>query len=231
VLGTYTISPKVQPQTFAALKAALSADRLETYRPANGTDEDTICCHLWNLALCESLLPMLQTLEIVFRNTIHHAIGQALSSPQWILNGPPFLGDLERAAIEEARQSLQQVRKPVTEPRMVAELRFGFWTSLADRRYDRLWPRIIRTAFPAMPNSIRTRNEISARINGVRRLRNAVFHHHSIWHWADLRQQHEDGYTVIGWIAPDMAMLIRRIDRFSSVHDAGASAFQSNLPA
>ncbi len=220
----------MQPQTLAAIKTALSPDRLDAYRPAGGTDEDPVCCHLWNLALCESLLPMLQTLEIVFRNTLHQAIGHAFVSPQWILKGPPFLGDLEKAAVDEARHSLLQARKPVTEPRMVAELRFGFWTSLADRRYDRLWPKIIKTAFPSMPNTIRTRNEISARINGVRRLRNAVFHHHSIWHWADLQQQHDDGYTVIGWIAPVMVSLTRSIDRFPSVHAGGAGAFKPSLP-
>jgi hypothetical protein len=105
---------------------------------------------------------------------MHGAIGQALQSPQWILNGPNFMGQMELDAVEDARQSLIQAHKPVTEPRLVAELRLGFWTSLADRRYDRLWPKIIKTAFPSMPNGIRTRNEISSRINGVRRLRSST---------------------------------------------------------
>jgi hypothetical protein len=174
---------------------------------------------------------MLQTLEIVFRNTMHGAIGQALQSPQWILNGPNFMGQMELDAVEDARQSLIQAHKPVTEPRLVAELRLGFWTSLADRRYDRLWPKIIKTAFPSMPNGIRTRNEISSRINGVRRLRNAVFHHHSIWHSSDLLKQHADGYTVIEWISPAVGALTRAIDRFPAVQAGGAAAFRPILPS
>jgi hypothetical protein len=172
---------------------------------------------------------MLQTLEVVFRNALHRSIGEAVRSENWLSNGPSLLLPPEMETLEKTRDVLRRQNKPLTEPRMVAELHFGFWTSLADSRYDRMWPKIIKSAFPSMPNHIRTRGEISARINGVRKLRNAAFHHHSIWHWNNLIQQHENGYVVIGWISPEMEKIAREVDRFHKILSEGTNPFKKLL--
>lgn len=220
----------MQQEIALQLKIALSEERFEAYRPTNGSDSDVICHYLWNLSLSESLICMLQTLEVVFRNTLHKSVGKALNSSEWILNGPQFLGQTEKLAIEKAKEDLIKQNKDVTEARMVAELHFGFWTSLADSRYDRLWPKIIKNAFPQMPNSIRTRGEISIRVNRVRKLRNAVFHHHSIWHWKNLNQQYLDGYTIIDWISSETAQIAKSIDRFPQILNSNPNEFKKRIP-
>jgi hypothetical protein len=125
----------------------------------------------------------------------------------------------------EAVQALKTRGKPFTAGYLVAELKFGFWTSLVDSCYHRLWPKIIKAVVPAMPNSIRTREEISKRLNEVRFLRNAVSHHHSIWHWPNLRDRHETIHTLIDWIEPAYGEFIKDQDRFPEVLKGGLEVY------
>lgn len=107
--------------------------------------------------------------------------------------------------------------KALTPGYMISELKFGFWTTLFDAHYDKLWHKIIQPVFPNMPNRIRTRREVSRRINSVRHLRNSVSHLHSIWHWRDLKNRHSEIYELLDWIEPEFGRFIRRQDRFLAV--------------
>ncbi len=160
---------------------------------------------------------MLQQLEVAFRNTLHHSIGAAWGDPQWLLNGLSILDVREAEKVRDAKISLQKQMKRVTEDDLVGELSFGFWTSLSDSRYDRNWPKFIKAAFPYCINAMRTRDEISSRANRLRKLRNAVFHHHSIWHWRDLEQHHRDGFALMSWISPELTRITQQQDRFPAV--------------
>jgi hypothetical protein len=163
---------------------------------------------------------MLQQLEVAFRNTLHQSIGSVWNDPVWLTNGLAILDPREVKKIQTAKQALHGQRKSITEDDLVGELSFGFWTSLSDARYNRYWPRFVKMAFPLCLNAHRSRDQISSQINPLRKLRNAVFHHHSIWHWSDLEQHHRNGLAVIGWISPELARLTRQQDRFPAVFAA-----------
>ncbi|MGB8353854.1 MAG: hypothetical protein WCD79_08220, partial [Chthoniobacteraceae bacterium] len=96
---------------------------------------------------------------------------------------------------------------------------------LADSRYDKMWHKIIKSVFPAMPNAIRNRPEISKRLNSVRQLRNAISHHHSVWHWADLQKRHNDTLTLLEWMEPEYSKWIKSHDRFSAAFAEGHRKF------
>ena len=88
-------------------------------------------------------------------------------------------------ALEKARTKLRRERKRPDVGRIIAELNFGFWTSLLDRRYEQvLWPAMIKQVFPHMPRRQRTRVNLVERFNEVRQLRHRIFHHESIWYWS-----------------------------------------------
>jgi hypothetical protein len=171
------------------------------------------------------LYPCLQALEIGFRNSIHLAVSQVTSNPNWILRGDLLKGDPEREMHAAALEALRVRNKPHTAGYLISELKFRFWTTLCDSRYERLWHQAIRLVVPGMPNHIRTRREVSKRMNEVRRLRNAVSHHHSIWHWADLGHHHETIHEVLGWIAPEYDHFVRRNDRFPEVFKKSPEAY------
>ena len=210
---------------FQKLERSLSAPRLDSYRKLGGGEQGALCRYLWNIALCEALYPSLQILEVGFRNSVHSEIATVTGAPEWLGTELAFLFESEKTRITEAKDGLKKTGKPVTEPFLIAELSFGFWTSLLDVRYDRLWHKIIMGVFPAMSRTIRTRAEASARMSVIRKLRNAAFHHHSIWHWHDLEKKHSDIHTLIEWMCPSSAKIARSLDRFLTVYSGKAEQF------
>jgi hypothetical protein len=179
------------------LERALSVPRLDSYRVGRGDEHDTLCRYLWNTALCESLYPVLQILEVSFRNAVHAEIACSPAGPAWVKDESGFLGSHEKRRIAEAKNSLSVKGTPITEPSLVAELNFGFWTCLLHSRYERVWSRIIGGVFPHMPARIRTRQEAAERMGAVRKLRNAALHHHSIWDLGNLVKQHQNIHALV----------------------------------
>lgn len=159
----------------------VSPPRYHAFRDG-GTDAEALARYLWNTALCESLYPVFQILEVGFRNAVHTEIGNETGVPHWLSHTPHFVQARELSVIDQARLGLQKERKPVDEARLVAKLSFGFWTCLLDSPYDQTWHRIIRQVVPLMPRRQRTRQNLSSHLHSVRKLRNLTFHHHAIWH-------------------------------------------------
>ena len=212
---------------FIRLERVCSQIRLYSYRSTDGTNKETLCRYLWNIALCESLYPSFQILEVSFRNAVHLEIQKVTNVSEWLISEPAFLYQDERRAIRDSKQSLQDRKGTVTEPFLVAEMGFGFWTSLLDSRYDRIWHRIIAHVFPNMPRTIRTRGNASKPMNKVRKIRNAASHHHSIWHWHDLPDQHKEMHSLINWICSSASIMAKSIDRFPGIHSGGPKQFDA----
>jgi hypothetical protein len=206
---------------FNNLERVLSKDRFDSYKQSGAENAEALKLYLWNIALCESLYPSCQILEVGIRNAIHLEISKAIKEPNWLNQEHGFLYEDEQAAIKKAKESVRKRCGDCPEARLVAEMSFGFWTSLFDSRYETMWHKIIGGVFPNMPRIIRTRGEVSKRMNAVRRLRNAAFHHHSIWHWKDLEQQHKEIHTLIGWICTSISEIAIGIDRFPTIYNSG----------
>lgn len=204
----------------------VSPPRYHAFRDG-GTDAEALARYLWNTALCESLYPVFQILEVGFRNSVHTEIGNEAGISQWLLNPPLFIQPREVEAIEQARQGLRKEHKPVDEARLVAKLSFGFWTCLLDKPYDQVWHRIIRQVVPLMPRRQRTRQNLSSHLHSVRKLRNLTFHHHAIWHHPGLLNIHRQSVEVIEWFGVSLGPVNGILDRFPDVLAAGPEAFRS----
>jgi hypothetical protein len=101
---------------------------------------------------------------------------------------------------------------------LIAELSFGFWTALLDKRYEQqLWPKIIKASFPGMLNSERTIAKLRHRFHFIRKFRNRIFHYEAIWHWQNLPQVHTEIIEAISWIEPCLLDLIK-LDRFVATY-------------
>ena len=207
----------------------ISTPRLDSYRRNSEAPEEALCKYLWNIRLCESLYPSLQVLEVGFRNALHTQVGIATKTPEWLKQRLGILYTDELAHIDDAEAALRDRNKAVTEAYLVSELRFGFWTSILDGRYERLWHRIIKDVFPNMPRNIRTTGDASVVMNQVRRLRNAALHHHSIWHWSDLEAQHKSMHLMLGWICDSLLLIARSVDQSPAVLSAGYSCFMPTV--
>ena len=140
------------------------------------------------------------------------------------------LATQDLTAYEEIKSRISNHKIPETAGQIVANSDFGFWIRLLNSRYENiLWPRLLRSAFPSMPNRIRTRKKLSNRLNKIRAMRNRVFHYEPIWNDASLAQKHEEIYETIGWIDLHVANVTRLLDRFPGVHKSGPERFEQLL--
>jgi len=205
---------------FDNLKKSLSASRFAGYHQ-RGNEVDALAKYLWNTRICEALYPSLQMLEVTFRNRVHSEIGNQASDPTWLTNEIGFLPPEGKECINKAKETLERDGCPVTEDYLVSEMKFGFWTSLLNAKYELMWHKLLPGVFPHIPTRIRTRGDISALMNKIRRLRNAAMHHHSIWHWKDLQQSHQDVRLLISYMCKQTELMAEKTDRFSEIYSSG----------
>lgn len=183
--------------------------------------------YLWNMALCESLYPALQCLEVTLRNSIHDSATMAFGNPQWYES---VLVERERVHIVRARTRLESQGKAPGTDDIVAALSLGFWVNLFYRSYEqKLWPRLLSEVFPHLSPGLRTRQNISRRLSPIRDLRNRVFHHEPIWYWQNLEERHFEILEAIGWINPEVRNVVQVIDRFPDVYTHGLDKSRMDL--
>ena len=117
-----------------------------------------------------------------------------------------------------------------TPGRIVAELSFGFWVSLFDKRYEHdqiLWPKLIKHIFPFLPKGQRTRDFLSRELNRIKYLRNRVFHYKPIWHWIDLSKQHDSIVHLTKCISPFAAKYLSTLDQFKKIYSGRKGAIKN----
>lgn len=202
------------------IEKVLSNQRLASYRRT--PDEElgqVLARYQYNVLLCESLYPTLHYLEVCLRNAIHDTLSTSYGT-RWFRIERNLRRE-EIAKIAEATESLRKQGKDDNDPgRVIAELRFGFWTSLLDLYYEKVWHQggRLRSVFPHISNELRTRKNFSTRLNQIRRLRNRVFHYEPIWHWRDLADQHSQALEALAWLSKDARVVAESACRFKSVY-------------
>lgn len=203
----------------ADLRRAVSRPRLDTYRPAGGSDLDMAVTYFWNIALCEALYPTLATLEVTLRNAVHNAMS-AREGTEWWYYRTNLLEPKQLREFASARMNLyfQNKRQP-TAGQVVAELNFGFWTTILSQPYHQeLWTpqhgALMKAVFPHLPPIPNNRHYVHQHFNEARKLRNRVFHHEPVWHRPTLRQDHAGMIRAIGWISPTVRESVALIDHF-----------------
>jgi hypothetical protein len=204
----------------------LSKQRLDAFiDPADRSRERTLARYQANVQICEALYPTLHVVEVVVRNHVFTGISRKKGNT-WLTNAPDrWMRGEELRKATEAANTLTKLGKPTEPGRMIAELNFGFWTSLFDRHYERvqgadLWSGVVRAMFPLMAAGSDKIAAIRTRLNHIRDLRNRVFHYEPVWHWADLEQQHREILETIGWVSAEMKSYAEGMDRFVEVYKA-----------
>lgn len=208
----------MQNTTFAQLSHSISAERLAPYRQTGDSDADVLTRYLWNICLSEALYPTLQNLEIALRNSIYCAVRGATANADWLNSNSPLLAN-ELIKVQEAESSLRRQGKSIAPGRLIAELSFGFWTSLLGSNYEQIfWPRLLHKAFPNLPASPHRRHHVARRFTVIRHLRNRISHHEPIWNRQNLAQEHSDLMGAVAWLNLTLSDMAKITDRFPIVH-------------
>lgn len=221
----------MQRDFFARVEKAISSERLSVYA-SDGVDEKTAFArYLLNMALSQALYVPLQLCEVALRNAIHSYLVTVVRREDWF-DEPSFrLTEWGASEVRKAKDKLARAQKPVTPGRVVAELQFGFWTSMFEAHYERtpFLPRGIKGVFPYLPKSLHNRKDRKNDLEHIRNLRNRVFHHERLLHWRDLDQQHALLLRLIGWLNPTLHELAFRLDRFTLIRQAGLGPWRAIL--
>jgi hypothetical protein len=216
------------------LVISISPERLEPYLQMAGNDvRYAIALYEWNTKVSEALYGVTQGLEVALRNSFHRTLSAAFAQEDWY-EAAPLLPD-QRTQVEQAKRRILSGRGTLTPGKVVAELMFGFWTSLAGTSYAQsLWDRHLKNAFGKRLG----RKEVAHRLQIIRFLRNRVAHHESIigkpGFPRELRRDFEQILEATEWVCSTTADWISHTCTFElhySARPASLTAMESETLA
>ena len=134
-----------------------------------------------NLYDSEKYYILLSIFEISLRNSIDVYFKNKISN-SWLDSDILHHDTIQR--INEAKNKILQRKEKITYDKIIAELPFGFWTSLFRKSYTNLLRiKDIKFIFPNMVSKqqkLINRNILDKKLNNIRKFRNRIFHYEKI---------------------------------------------------
>lgn len=207
--------------TFDVLNNIFSASRVHPYREQTDSPEQTLLKYHQNIKIGILLLPSLHYLEICLRNQVDRAL-RNLYSEEWLIDPPEQLNLSEQdiRKIQKIKGAVFKTRREeATQDDIVAQLSFGFWCSLLQKKYDPIiWQRknVFKTVFPNIEKSKRTRKYIEPQIIEIKKVRNRIAHHEPIWKNAkSISEVHTMCCRLIRAMSKEAFEMLESIDVFT----------------
>jgi hypothetical protein len=201
---------------WSELEKHFSSARLGRYRAScHGDEVRAARAYINNLLLAEAMMPMLNVLEIALKNGIHRRLSAFYKRPVWweAWSGRPGF-EWQAREVAGAKAKLQRRAETATPDKIIAELAFGFWSSLFNVQFQAILWKELRLVFPRCPKPQRQRHTVSSALNQIRDLRNRVFHHEQLlWLAPTLIDLHSKGIEVISWLDPKLPPWLATYDR------------------
>ncbi|GII95374.1 hypothetical protein Ssi02_56050 [Sinosporangium siamense] len=195
------------------LRDLLSPTRIAEYEMlCGGQLTRALRLHCWNTEISEAFYGPLQYLELALRTVITREMSALLGQPDWWDNPTADLHFGAAQRIGEARRQLARSGLSGTAEQITDELPFGFWVSLlgSGNTYDqRFWRTGLHRAFPGYRGR---RRDLHRKLDYLRILRNKIAHHGAIHH-RHLSADHDAVLECLGFIAPELATVVRRYSR------------------
>ncbi|MEV4072327.1 hypothetical protein ACGFJC_28430 [Nonomuraea fuscirosea] len=196
------------------IERVISVPRFAPYRDTSPSDS-LIAWDLyqWNIDVSQAFYGPLHWLEISLRNAEHDRLRERYGRENWWIVAPLDRTDAEKVAAARAQLRRKGVAAPSADD-IVAELSFGFWVSLLNRKYDRhLWVPALHAAFPHYRGR---REPLRDNLDAMLRLRNRIMHHEPIHH-RHLAADHAKIYRLLGFLEPEIVPCLQDLDRVPDV--------------
>lgn len=199
----------------------ISKERLEPYLNYHGNDLSKALAHYKsNILISEAFYPLLAILEVGLRNSMDYQLTKKFAERAWY-DHRDFVKIASRFQIgrkSQARTNILSEKKEITPGRIIAELSFGFWTSLFDTKFEMTLWKNLRLAFPNCPKNIRKRKTMSTKFNGIRRLRNRIFHHEAIsWNLSVLVEYKKEIIEGIAWLDSKLVDWVSELNHIDEI--------------
>jgi hypothetical protein len=199
--------------TFADI---LSQERFDTYRKwASGDDALAVRLYTYNVQLSAALYGPLHMLEVALRNVADKQLTTAFGAT-WIDQATVLKETYQQDCVTTARATLRREGKAATHAQIVAELNYGFWSSLFGHKSHHLWG-TLRPIFQAKGVQ---RSAIAGQLRELRILRNRVAHYEPILA-LPLEQRYLSAITLTAWLSPSAQAWISRTSNWAALYPAG----------
>ena len=162
----------------------------------------------WNICISAAFFEVISYTEVLLRNAIdaqfapvqHHQPAHE----SWLQDGQ-ILNPKSLEKVADAILNIERMKKEPTRARVVANLSFGFWRALLDKRYNQLWIERLHRAFP---NGTGSRKEVAGLLSRLNPFRNRIAHHEPIIN-ASIARRHEELIELVWLMDQEAAVWIR----------------------
>lgn len=165
-----------------------------------------------NIKDSEEYYILLSIFEISLRNSIDNYFRKKISS-DW-LNSQILHPDTKQRIIE-SRNKISQRKEKISHDKIIAELPFGFWTSLFRKSYSNLFRiKDIKNIFPNIPKKsekLITRYILDKELNKIRKFRNRVFHYEKIINKDEHVNIKEDIYSLLIYFDDEIYLFAKEL--------------------
>jgi hypothetical protein len=191
---------------------ALSVARFATYVTwADGDQTLALRLYTYNSKLSGALHNPIHMLEVTLRNISDRQMAATFGAA-WMKNAAVGLTPYQQACITSAEDMLRKQGKAIAHDPLVAELTFGFWTSLFGGKSHHLW-RHLRPMFNAPGLQRRAVNQA---LTDMRTLRNRIAHHEPIL-LLPLAARYAAIRDMADWLEADAATWIQQHSTWGQV--------------
>ncbi|MFE3628250.1 hypothetical protein [Streptomyces goshikiensis] len=200
----------VTPGDANGVARVISATRFEPFLKAcQGDHAAAERLYAWDGEAARALWSPVRDLEVSLRNALHQQLSGkwAQQGQEWYETRPP--NDWGCDEIEAAKTKLRKRGRRYGPDDVVAELSFGFWTSLLSnggkgKHYETwYWSPSLQYLF-RQHRGPKGRAQLHARLGYVQTLRNRIAHHERIFH-RDLNKDYNTTLELLRLVAPSLA--------------------------
>lgn len=185
------------------LERLFSTKRLETYNiQFQGDKAKAVQYYQLNTKLSESFYPFLANLEIALRNSIHQSFSKRFKNENWfeMIENNELINQ-----INNAKSKIRKNRQEITSDKIVAELTFGFWTSLFNKQYAKEYWKPLMHVFKELNVKEIQRDKIAYKLNQVRKFRNRIFHYEPICNdLKALKTNISNIFDILSWLDKEL---------------------------
>lgn len=201
------------------LEAKLSTPRMSRYLKGHqGNQDHAAQAYVHNMRIAESLVSIFHVLEVALRNAVQREMVREYQREDWFeefdgSTNSDLASSYEK--VTEARTSLKKRGVTANADDITAELSFGFWTSLFNRKAFPDVSKPLMRVFHHAPKNSKKADVIRSRLNNARDLRNRCFHHEPLL-WQPIYELHRDITEIVQWIDPGLCAWLKAHDRLPS---------------
>lgn len=172
--------------------------RFRAFLDASENDyAQAIALYDWNVCVSAVFFETISYAEVLLRNAIDAQFTPVKHDEpaieSWLFDAT-VLSTKSLEKVIEATDNIKRMKKAPTRARLVANLSFGFWKALLDKRYKDLWIERLHQAFPYGNGD---RSEVASILSELNPFRNRLAHHEPVID-ANIEKRHDDLLKLTG---------------------------------